>query len=61
MRENYDFSDAVKNPFAGREKGKYKVTVSYDFSVGKRESASNVNVKSSVKRTRKPKSKAVHK
>jgi hypothetical protein len=32
MRDNYDFSDAVKNPFAGREKGKYTVTVHYDFT-----------------------------
>jgi len=35
MRENYDFSDAVKNPFAGREKGKFKVTIHYDFSTSK--------------------------
>ena len=32
MRENYDFSDAVSNPFAGREKGKYVVKVHYDFT-----------------------------
>ena len=32
MRDNYDFSDAVKNPFAGRIKGKYTVTIYYDFS-----------------------------
>ena len=32
MRDNYDFSDAVKNPFAGRIKGKYSVTVHYDFT-----------------------------
>jgi len=32
MRDNYDFSDAVKNPFAGKIKGKYTVTVYYDFS-----------------------------
>ena len=32
MRDNYDFSDAVKNPFAGKIKGKYTVTVHYDFS-----------------------------
>jgi len=32
MESNYDFSDAVKNPFAGREKGKYTVTVHYDFT-----------------------------
>ena len=32
MESNYDFSDAVKNPFAGREKGKYTVTIHYDFT-----------------------------
>ncbi|MCL2121707.1 MAG: hypothetical protein FWH28_05590 [Clostridiales bacterium] len=32
MRDNYDFSDAVKNPFAGKEKGKYTVTIHYDFT-----------------------------
>ena len=32
MRDNYDFSDAVKNPFAGRIKGKYTVTIYYDFT-----------------------------
>lgn len=33
MRDEYDFSDAVKNPFAGKkEKGKYTVTVHYDFT-----------------------------
>ena len=32
MRDNYDFSDAVKNPFAGKINGKYTVTVHYDFS-----------------------------
>ena len=32
MESNYDFSDAIKNPFAGREKGKYTVTVHYDFT-----------------------------
>jgi len=33
MRENYDFSDAIKNPFAGKkEKGKFNVLVTYDFN-----------------------------
>jgi len=32
MERNYDFSDAIKNPFAGREKGKYTVTINYDFT-----------------------------
>ena len=32
MRDNYDFSDAIKNPFAGREKGKFDVKVHYDFT-----------------------------
>jgi len=32
MESNYDFSDATKNPFAGREKGKYTVTIHYDFN-----------------------------
>jgi hypothetical protein len=31
MRDNYDFSDAVKNPFAGKEKGKFNVTIYYDY------------------------------
>ncbi len=40
MRDNYDFSDAVKNPFANRIKGKYTVTIHYDFT-DKDESAEN--------------------
>ena len=32
MKDNYDFSGAVKNPFAGKIKGKYIVTIYYDFS-----------------------------
>jgi len=32
MRDNYDFSDAIKNPFSGREKGKFTVKIHYDFS-----------------------------
>ena len=32
VESNYDFSDAIKNPFAGREKGKYTVTIHYDFT-----------------------------
>ena len=32
MRDEYDFSDAIKNPFAGRTKGKYTVIVHYDFT-----------------------------
>ena len=32
MRNEYDFSDAVKNPFAGKIKGKYTVTIHYDFT-----------------------------
>jgi|GEM_PF-2354938 len=32
MRDNYDFSDAVKNPFAGKINGKYTVTIHYDFT-----------------------------
>jgi len=32
MSDNYDFSDAVKNPFAGKIKGKYTVTIYYDFT-----------------------------
>ncbi|MDR0220896.1 MAG: hypothetical protein LBI54_05780 [Lachnospiraceae bacterium] len=30
MRDNYDFSDAIKSPFAGKEKGKFTVTIHYD-------------------------------
>jgi len=32
MKDNYDFSDAIKNPFAGKIKGKYVVTIHYDFA-----------------------------
>ncbi|MDR1674293.1 MAG: hypothetical protein LBR54_02445 [Oscillospiraceae bacterium] len=32
MKDNYDFSNAVKNPFAGKLSGKYSVTVHYDIS-----------------------------
>ena len=32
MKANYDFSDAVKNPFAGMINGKYTVTIHYDFT-----------------------------
>jgi hypothetical protein len=32
MKDNYDFSDAVRNPFAGKIKGKYTVTIHYDFT-----------------------------
>jgi hypothetical protein len=32
MRDNYDFSDAVRNPFAEKAKGKFTVTVHYDFT-----------------------------
>ena len=32
MKDNYDFSNAVKNPFAGMMKGKYTVTIHYDFT-----------------------------
>ena len=32
MRDNYDFSDAVKNPFSGKEKGKFTVKIHYDFN-----------------------------
>ena len=35
MRDNYDFSDAVKNPFAGKLNGKYTVTIHYDLSENK--------------------------
>ena len=34
MRDNYDFSDAIKNPFSGREKGKFTVKIHYDFTKG---------------------------
>ena len=32
MRENYDFSGAVRHPLAGKFKGKYTVTIHYDFT-----------------------------
>jgi len=31
MRDEYDFSDAVKHPLAGKFKGKYTVTIHYNF------------------------------
>jgi len=30
MKDNYDFTGAIKNPFAGREKGKFVVKINYD-------------------------------
>ena len=30
MKDNYDFSDAVKNPFAGKLKNGYTITVFYE-------------------------------
>ncbi|MDR2712730.1 MAG: hypothetical protein LBB91_06405 [Clostridiales bacterium] len=32
MRDNYDFSKGVKNPYADKLKKGYTVTVHYDFS-----------------------------
>ena len=32
MRDEYDFSDAKRHPLAGQFKGKYTVTVHYDFT-----------------------------
>ena len=58
MRDNYDFSDAIKNPFAGRVKGKYKVTINYDFSVNEQSNDNKVNTNNS-KSVRKPKSQQV--
>ena len=37
MRDNYDFSDAVRNPFAGRTKGIYTVIIHYDFTENAKE------------------------
>jgi len=59
MRDNYDFSDAVKNPFAGREKGKFKVTIHYDFSAGKQEAENNPDADKKPKRIKKPKTQHV--
>ena len=39
MKDNYDFSDAIKNPFAGRKKGKFNVIINYDCSDGDDSSA----------------------
>ena len=30
MKDNYDFTGAIKNPFAGREKGKFVIKINYD-------------------------------
>ena len=33
MRNSYAFSDAIKNPFAGKkEKGKFNVLITYDLT-----------------------------
>ena len=32
MRDNYDFSKAVKNPFSSRKKGEYIVKIYYNFN-----------------------------
>jgi len=32
MKENYDFSKGVKNPYADKLKDGYTVTVHYDFT-----------------------------
>jgi len=46
MESNYDFSDAIKNPFRGREKGKYTVTIHYDFTEKPDTEAKEQNVES---------------
>ncbi len=40
MRDNYDFSKGIKNPYAAQLKQGYSVTVHYDFT-DKDESAEN--------------------
>ena len=32
MKDNYDFSKAIKNPFSGRKKGEYTVKIHYNFN-----------------------------
>jgi len=32
MRDNYDFSKGIKNPYADKLKNGYSVTIHYDFS-----------------------------
>ena len=32
MKENYDFSKGIKNPYADKLKQGYSVTIHYDFS-----------------------------
>ncbi len=32
MRDNYDFSNGIKNPYAAQLKQGYSVTVHYDFA-----------------------------
>jgi len=41
MRDNYDFSKGIKNPFADKLKNGYSVIIHYDFSTqdGNEESA----------------------
>ena len=48
MREEYDFSDAVKHPLAGKFKGKYSVMIHYDFTVNDaemEEKEKDINIK----------------
>jgi len=59
MRANYDFSNAVKNPFAGREKGKFKVIINYDLSSSKKSSEKSSVKKTQLQRTRKPKTQTI--
>jgi len=43
MRDNYDFSDAIKNPFVGKkEKGKFNVVIKYDFTTELEENESEI-------------------
>jgi len=54
MRDNYDFSDAIKNPFAGREKGKFVVKIHYDFNEAKEYNADAENQEQDALKTAEP-------
>ena len=46
MKDNYDFTNAIKNPFAGKFNGKYTITIHYDFS----EETETKNIDTKVKK-----------
>ena len=59
MRKEYDFSDAVRHPLAGKFNGKYSVMTHYDFTVNDAEAeydftVNDVEAKKKDKNIKKP-------